>query len=224
MRSYRFWKRTFGILAMCWLGFNLHGQNFKSDLSALRKKYEGNISMNIQTRIISTDPAFKELNLKGQIKVKGKEMFYKQGEDEVLYTKHYLLVVSHSEKSIILDTADDEYNAAPLNVLHLDSLITSYQSVTYSNAGGEKQYTLVPKQGEIASYILTIGATGLLEKAQINLKAEAGGGSAIITYSEILLNPSFTAEDFSITRYLKKQGSKFVLQDAYKAYTLDSAI
>lgn len=216
--------KIFGILAICWLGPNIYGQNFKSDISALRKKYSVNLSMNISTQIISNDPNYPSTTISGSIKTQGNEMLYKQGNEEILYSKKYMLIVNSDDKNIIVDTATENYNAAPLSMLHLDSLVTAYTSVKFTNVGGKKQYDIVPKNGEVKKFTIVIGANGLLETVKISLTDEEGGGTAILTYSGYTANPAYPADQFSPWRYVKRVNGKFIASETYKNYTVDSAL
>jgi hypothetical protein len=151
-------------------------------------------------------------------------MLYKQGDEEILYAKHYMLMISHAERNIIVDTATEKYNAAPLYFLNIDTLISSYKSITYANVDGKKTYSIVPLHGDVNMFTLTLNNQGVLERITLTLSPEAGGGKAIISYSQFTANPVFGAEEFSPGRYVKRSGKNFLPQEAYKNYIIDTAI
>lgn len=200
----------------------VNGQVFKDDMMELRKKFSGNYSINIQTQIISNNPQYPSVTYQGFLKVKGTEMNYKQGEEEVLYTKNYLLLISHQEKSMIIDTANKDYNAAPLYFLEIDTLQQAYKSIVYSTVNNKKIYTITPLAGEVSRFIITLTADGNLEKMEISLSASEGGGSAQIFYSSFIQNPTFTSEEFSPFRFIQRNGNTFNPTEKYKSYTIES--
>lgn len=199
-------------------------QDFKKDITALRETFTGSYSMNINTQIISTNPNFSNLNLSGYLKVQNNLMHYKQGDEEVLHTADYMLLISHTEKNIIVDTATETYNAAPLYFLNIDTLISAYKSINFSQTKGKKQYTIIPQFGDVQSFEITIGTSGFLERVTLLLTESAGGGKAIVTYTQFTKNPNYSKDEFSPWKYVKKSGSAFIPQASYKSYTVDSAI
>ena len=217
-------KNIFIILIPIFYPAFLIGQNFKEDILLLRKKFSGSYSVNIKTKVVSNDPHFPNAVLSGFIKVKDSLMNYKQGEEEILYAKNYLLIISHQEKNIIVDTAADEYNEAPLYFLDLDTLEKSYKEVLFSNANNKKVYTIIPVDGEVEKFTITIDASGNLEKVEISISEEDGGGSAEIYYSAFIQNPRFETDTFSVWRFVQRNAGKFIPTEKFKTYTVDSNI
>lgn len=199
-------------------------QDFKKDITALRETFKGSYSMNINTQITSSNPNFSNMNLTGFLKVQNNLMHYKQGDEEVLHSNDYMLLISHAEKNIIVDTATITFNAAPLYFLDIDTLMSAYKSIVFSQNNGKKSYTIIPLFGDVKSFVITIGVSGFLEKIALSLNENAGGGSAIITYSQFTKNPVYSKDEFSPWRFIKKTGTQFNPQTPYKAYTVDSAI
>lgn len=216
-------KRIVGLAVFCvFCTTVLLGQNFKSDINALRKKYAGNLSMKITTQIVSESKDYPSITLDGEIKVQGKNMYYRQGEDEVVYTQNYMVVISNAEKSLIVDTATEQYNAAPLQYANLDSMVENYKSVKFTQQGSNKVYKIVPKDAGISEIEIVLSSDYTLQKMKVKLAAEEGGGTAIISYSQQQFNPSFSAE-FSLESYVKKQGDNFVGAGKYASYTLENS-
>lgn len=197
-------------------------QDFKSDILTLRKKFSGNYSINIRTEVVSNNAQFPSTSLSGFVKVKDGEMIYKQAEEEVLYSKNYLLLISHEEKNIIVDTASASYNAAPLYFLDIDTLEKAYKSVTFTQINDKKVYAIEPTIGDVAKFVLTISNAGYLEKMEVELSAEAGGGKASIYYSDFAQNPIFPNDTFSPWRYVTRAGKIFSPTINFKNYTVDS--
>ncbi len=217
-------KRKFASFLILFYWTTLSAQNFRNDIIALREHFKESYEMKIKTEIITNDPNFANMTMEGFLKVNKKLMHFKQGNEEVLHSKNYMLLISHTNKNIIVDTATETYNAAPLYFLNIDTLISSYKKITFSQSNNTKTYTILPKDGNIKSFTLTIGANGNLEKVVLSLSNEAGGGKAIISYSQFKKNPPFSKEEFSPWVYIKQNQGRFLPQTSFKNYTIDTLI
>jgi hypothetical protein len=217
-------KRKFASLLILFYWTTLSAQNFRNDIIALRENFEESYEMKINTVILSNDPNYSKLQLSGYLKVSKNLMHFKQGDEEVLHAKNYMLLISHANKNIIVDTATTTYNAAPLYFLNIDTLISNYKKITFSQANNKKTYTIIPINGNIKSFTITIGIAGYLEKVVMSLTDNAGGGNAIITYTQFKKNPPFSKDEFSPWFYIKESKGRFIPQALFKNYTIDTLI
>jgi hypothetical protein len=203
----------------------LFAQNFMADFTHMQQQLMRATEIQTKTVVHTNDPDMPTVSLNGQIFSDGKQMKYIQEKAEIIHSSNYLLIVDHEEKTMILDTATQEFNAPPLILWNLDTaVLAGFQIKLETKTDGTRVYTLSSSESEFEKIVVSISKTGLPNQLQMYMGQQFGGGYATVKYTNIVLNGQVDASHFNVFRYVIKTTKGYKPAKRYEYYTLESAI
>lgn len=199
-------------------------QSFNKDMQKLRESYDNNyismdVTYNMYNTLTSSQPAETQ---KMWMEAGNNKLHYKGQGEEVIYTDKNVLMVSHEDKEITLDTVTPNFNQPNNQILPLDTVSNHMKSITFQDLGNNQiKYTLIPKnQDEFSKIVYFINTkTWLLEKIELYPGEELGGGKVFISYSQMVKLAVAPNNSFSFKPFLQiKQGGSYSLTQTYSTY------
>lgn len=209
----------------------VNAQNIKEDLLEISKKFnEVNFKMNVQMEVMHWNESLPAKISKGIIKRK-ENNYYTDFENQIsLVNNKYRIVVTKLDKQIIyldLEKVNSSVfdNDKDLAKLPEDEAFYKNVKLLKSDKSGNI-YELTNPQYGIVKMTIAITKEGVLREIKYYYeKTEDSPVKEIaITYSDVVLNPTFSSTEFSEKKFFKIVNGKPVLNDLYSDYKIINSL
>lgn len=209
----------------------VNAQNIKEDLLEISKKFnEVNFKMNVQMEVMHWNESLPVKISKGIIKRK-ENNYYTDFDNQIsLVNNKYRIVVTKLDKQIIyldLEKVNSSVfdNDKELAKLPEDEAFYKNAKLLNSDKSGNSYEITKPQYG-IAKMKIVITKDGVLREIKYYYeKTEDSPVKEIaITYSDVVLNPTFSSAEFSEKKFFKIVNGKPVLNDLYSDYKIINSL
>jgi outer membrane lipoprotein-sorting protein len=199
------------LLALFFLSCSLvHGQDFRTAMSALHDRYQNKTSLQISMNVKafeSQDSPTPFYNTDVLIKKESRKFVYAFGTTEMLMNEKYTIMVDHVEKEIVLSRRDPsaEEEFYKQTRFSLDSILTFYEEGQFvGNRDGVDVYSVLQKTGDISKIELSIDrASGSLARLTYLYRTNQ---FVTIAFDRFTSDINFDESIFNEKNYVKKEG------------------
>lgn len=208
----------------------LHAQNLKEDMFKVAEKYQAySFKMNIEMKINhwkSDEPSKVE---KGIVKKQGDNYFSDFGDQTTIKNKRYSLMLLKQEKYIqyidltqLAKNDSSGYQHDYLEILKADTTNYNRNAKLISADDKGKEYEVKVADGPIKKMRLKISNNYVLQQITYFYEKteESPVKEVIITYNNVVFNPTFVSDEFSEKKYFRIVNGKAILTSTYKDYTI----
>lgn len=199
-------------------------QDFRADLIKVYQKFEkSDFKMELKMKIIHWDASAPVVST-GKVKRKGANYYTSFDGQLNLRNARFTVLVTERDKNIIyLPNQKNEEKVDiqdPLTMMKDTSLFKNVKLITTSAAG--KVYEINQPQYGVKKMQLKISKQGVLKEVKYYYEKteESPIKEVLITYSNVVFNPTFSSTEFSEKKYFKIVNGKAVLTPVFKNYTI----
>ena len=212
--------------ACCLITNGLNAQDFRADLLKISQKLSASsFKMDVKMSVYSWTGATPISTTTGVVKRKGDNYYTLFGGRINLLNASYNVLITEEDKNIIYIPLKNVENRKSRNqelAMLPDTSFYSNNVRLVKNTASGKTYEIKQPQLGITKMRLKISTSNTLKEVRYYYKKtdESPVKEVVITYNNMVFNPSFSGAEFSEKKYFNHVNGKEVLSSAYKDYTL----